>query len=342
MNSHRHHHLLRHSLTGVATAGLITAGLHAASLSAVPAAIAAQSSHVEVLAQGDGLAQVVTADETIAPAGTRTVIPRGHVDLGAQFINGELVLLARDDTQATPVWREVDDVVLALDNTALQTLPENSDYDFTGAKPGAQVWVVPQVEVAGVPWLGWNTQAPSLVENSGGLGVTMRIEGHDGPGDASLFLQQGGFGAPEVLWSTTGAGPGEFFVEHNTHTHANWVFTQPGIHHIRLSVDVTLPDDSVQTVTRDIALTTGEETDPNAAFATSYDEASAHSTVSNAAEGNNMLLWGGIAAGLGVLVLAAAVMATRSRSKTSTRDTTGATADNAASDNLAPTENPRS
>lgn len=184
------------------------------------------------------LAQVVSADESVAPSGEAAVIDHGHVDMGALIVDGQAQFKARDDSQPTPVWRDPKDVVFAVDDKALQTLPETNDFAFTGAQPGSQVWVIPQTEVAGVPWLGWNTQAPSLTEVAD-RGVNIEFLGHSGPGDFSLFLQNGGFEAPQLLFSTAEHGEDSLWVDLHTHTHANWTFTEPGAHKVGLRLTTT-------------------------------------------------------------------------------------------------------
>lgn len=182
-----------------------------------------------VLAQD--LGQTVDTNEIIAPLGDQQIIDHGHVDIGLIAVDSGLELKARDDTGEEPVWRDLDDVVFNVGDEAIQSLPDTNDYEFTGASAGGSVWVVPQTEVAGVPWLGWNTQHPTLLESTD-QGVTMKILGHNGEGDLALFLQSGGFGAPEVLFSSTNHSTSEFFVELNSHVHANWTFTEPGIHQV--------------------------------------------------------------------------------------------------------------
>lgn len=182
-------------------------------------------------AQAGDLAQVVEGNEAIAPAGEEATIDHGHVDIGAQVIDGQAEFLARDDSQPQPVWRHLDDVVFRVGDAAQLPVPDDDEFSFVGAEGSSPVWTVPQTEIADVPWLGWNTQAPSLVE-AVDRGVDMEFLGHSGPGEFSLFLQNGGFEPPEVLWSTKAGKADSFWVDSGTHTHANWVFTQPGIHQV--------------------------------------------------------------------------------------------------------------
>lgn len=189
------------------------------------------------------LDQHVSASETIVPHGTPAVMSAGHADMGAVFdVDGEgtMTLLVRDDSGDQPQWRYLDDVVFRVGAAAAQTLPDNSDYSFVGAKGGETVWVIPQTQITDVPWLGWNTQAPSLVEHAT-RGVTMRFDGHQGAGNFSLFLQNGGFDKPDVVFATTNTKKAEqtAFVDMNTHTHANWTFTQPGTHLVGITMTTT-------------------------------------------------------------------------------------------------------
>lgn len=192
----------------------------------------------QALAQEDpALHQHVDANEEHAPLGTRVVFDHGHADLGPQLDEqGNLVFLVRDDSDVTPVWRHIEDVVFHADEKAALELPDDPNYHFIGAEPGQKVWVLPQTEAPGVPWLGWSTQAPSLADGST-QGVNLELLGHQGPGKHSLFLQSGGFAAPKVLW--TDDQPQKIWVELNTHTHANWVFSEPGVHLVALNVQTT-------------------------------------------------------------------------------------------------------
>ena len=95
-----------------------------------------------------------------------------------------------------------------------------------GAPAGSKVYVIPQTETKGVIWPGWNTQDPQLVSKLN-RGVNLTLEQVSGPGTFSLYLENGNFSAPQVLWSSTKSEPQKLWVEKNTHTHANWVFTAP-------------------------------------------------------------------------------------------------------------------
>lgn len=283
----------------------ISALVTAALIATAPAAALAPLSTAQVQDNNPALQQVVEANEAIAPLGERTVISAGHADLGAMFVDGQLQFLVRDDTHTPAVWRHLEDVVFEVGDAAKQTLPETNDFDFTGAKPGSDVWVVPQTEVAGVPWLGWNTQAPSLLERSTS-GMSLEYGGHSGPGSFSLFVQPGGFHEPQQLWNSSTSGAQSMWVEPNTHTHANWVFTEVGVQLVKVRVNVEDTEGTVHTDEQ--VLRFAVSTDASQAFDAQFTE-------SDGAETNTSTgLIAGV--GIGVLVLAAiAFMLLRGRKK---------------------------
>ena len=183
--------------------------------------------------------QVVSADEQVAPHGTPATFTAGHADIGPVIMNGHVELMLRDDSSTPPTWRYLDDVTIRLTDAAKQQV--TSGYDFTGAHPGDTVWAVPQTEVADVAWLGWNTQHPSIA----GQDATLHIGPHEGEGTFSLFLQNGGFSAPQVIGEDMYIAPG-------THAHANWVFTAPGRHVVPMSVTVAGEETAPVPLTFDI------------------------------------------------------------------------------------------
>ena len=267
------------------------------------------------------LAQVVSAEEDVAAPGTETTIDHGHVDLGLQVIDGQADFLARDDSAEKPIWRELDDVVFDIGDDAQLTLPDDKAFSFVGADPGSDVWVVPQTEQANVPWLGWNTQAPSLNENVD-RGLTMEFLGHQGPGDFSLFLQNGGFEPPQLLWSTADASTEGFWVDLGTHTHANWVFTEPGIHQVRVRMTGEgTGDSSGSEVSAEATLTfaVGGGTDPAEAQAAEWDDSAAATNATDSSAQRAVPVWVWALAGLGMLVLVVALIAA-ARTKGGRRD----------------------
>lgn len=215
---------------------------------AVAFALVAPAAHADP-SDDPALEQTVGADETIAPLGTATVIREGHADLGPLLIDGELDFLVRDDSADTPVWRHLDDVVFVLDEAAAQTLPDSGDYDFTGVSAGGTVYAVPQTQVQGVPWLGWSTQSPE-VTRAVSRGITLEYEGHQGPGTFTVFVQSSGFGKPQQLWSSQSPERQSIWVDLKTHAHANWVFSDPGVHLVRVGITAKMIDGTEKSVSK--------------------------------------------------------------------------------------------
>ena len=223
------------------------------------------------------LKQTVTDDEDVAAPGTASTAERGHYDLGIQWTpEGELGMKLRDDSAAKPIWRDTEDVVFDASDASQLTLPADSGdaYSFTGAKAGDKVWVLPQTESPDAPWLGWNTQSPQLNEQFKD-GMNLRLLGHQGPGDLSLFLQNGTFEEPQVLWSTAGedagkrGGKNEIYVDMNTHVHANWVFTEPGVHKVAVAATGIDVDGKEHSTVHVLKFAVG--TNPDEAHAASWD-----------------------------------------------------------------------
>lgn len=223
------------------------------------------------------LKQTVTDDEDVAAPGTAATAGRGHYDLGIQLTpDGELGMKLRDDSAAKPIWRNTEDVVFDVSDATQLTLPADSGdtYSFMGAAAGDKVWVLPQTESPEAPWLGWNTQSPQLNEQFKD-GMNLRLLGHQGPGDLSLFLQNGTFEEPQVLWSTAGdeaeksGGNNEIYVDMNTHVHANWVFTEPGVHKVAVAATGIDVDGKEHAAVHVLKFAVG--TNPEEAHAASWD-----------------------------------------------------------------------
>lgn len=213
----------------------------------VPLALATPEAYAEP--DDPALEQTVNDDENISRSKETTVIRDGHVDLGPIMIDGELDFLARDDSADTPVWRNLDDVVFVLGESSAQTLPDSGDYDFTGVSAGGTVYAVPQTQVPGVPWLGWSTQSPEVTRMVS-RGITLEYEAHQGPGIFTVFVQSGGFGEPQQLWSSKLPQRQPIWVDLKTHAHANWVFSEPGVHLVRLGIRAKMIDGTEQNVSK--------------------------------------------------------------------------------------------
>lgn len=128
------------------------------------------------------------------------------------------------------------------------------------------MYVIPQTETKGVIWPGWNTQDPQLVSKLN-RGVNLTLEQVSGPGTFSLYLENGNFSAPQVLWSSTKSEPQKLWVEKNTHTHANWVFTAPGEYLLKVTASAELSDGSTVSDTRYLKFAVGDSASADTLYA---------------------------------------------------------------------------
>lgn len=216
--------------------------------------------------------QVSATEETrLGEDAPQVTITEGHIDLGPRLVDGQWVLAARDDTAKTPVWRRPTDMAFVLGENAVLRVPDNADYKFLGVAPGTPVYVIGQNQVSGVPWLGWNTQAPELSQ-AGVTGVKLQLVGHEGPGEVQVFLQSGNFGTPQVVWSTAQHQVSEIYIDANTHTHANWVFTQPGVHLLQFKVLGADGSGNQISATALLRFAVGKDTTPAQALAATWKE----------------------------------------------------------------------
>ncbi len=98
-------------------------------------------------------------------------------------------------------------------------------------------------------------------------GVNLTLEQVSGPGTFSLYLENGNFSAPQVLWSSTKSEPQKLWVEKNTHTHANWVFTAPGEYLLKITASAELSDGSTVSDTRYLKFAVGDSASADTLYA---------------------------------------------------------------------------
>ena len=273
------------------------------------------------LSRGErALTQTLSAEQPVASG--RTEISAGHVDMGPRFNNGKFELMLHDDHGETPVWRSLDEVIYRGSDQAILEVPNDPRYSFVGAPAGSKVYVIPQTETKGVIWPGWNTQDPQLVSKLN-RGV-------------NLTLENGNFSAPQVLWSSTKSEPQKLWVEKNTHTHANWVFTAPGEYLLKVTASAELSDGSTVSDTRYLKFAVGDSASADALYAmeaqargssgsassgsaSSASQASGSSSAAAASDQSGYkaeftIPWGAIAAGVAAVIAVGAFLSFRRRS----------------------------
>jgi len=212
----------------------------------------------------------------------------GHVDLGPRYVDGRWRFLihddaARADADVASVWRSPEQTVLHVLDAAELTVPDDPAYEFLPAAAGDLVHVVPQTQHPDVVWIGWNTQDPEVMATID-RGVTLSLDAVQGPGEVTVYLQSGSFGEPDVLWDSREESSQPIWVDVNTHTHANWVFTEPGVYLLQLTAAADLIDGGAVTDTQELRVAVGSGTDPAVALATEWSGSSAAASETPAAD----------------------------------------------------------
>ncbi|WP_394940328.1 choice-of-anchor M domain-containing protein [Psychromicrobium sp. YIM B11713] len=260
------------------------------------------------------LQQSISPDEPALSG--QAVISDGHIDIGPRFakgVNSDWSVQIHDSSGQRPVWRSLPDVVLQVSDRAKQVVPDDPSYGFLGVAPGESVYVVPQTQQPGVVWAGWNTQDPRVIELLKRQ-VRFSLLSTQGPGSVMMYLQSGDLGQPQILWDSKKPARQDIFVDANVHTHANWVFSEPGVYLLTVEFAAELKDGRSTSDRQVLRFAVGSVADPRAAFAevaTQQPTASASSTSQSQAS-PEQLLWligGGL---LGVLVIVVLLLLFRS------------------------------
>lgn len=157
----------------------------------------------------------------------------GHFDLGPAIENGTLVARIKDDRSQPAQWVDPSSLTFALGDAARITAP--ADLGFV-ATPGSSVWLIPSTQIAGVPWLGLNSQREEIVTGTTGP-VQFTLDAVEGPGRVAVFNAGAlGSGVGEHVFDGPGTG---YTLGANTHAHQNWVFTAPGTYTLTITMRVT-------------------------------------------------------------------------------------------------------
>ena len=189
---------------------------------------------------------------TVPDLAAAQVLSEGHVDYAARLVDGRLRSQVKDGTgHGLPVWREPASVTFAVGDAARSTIPSSAP--FLG-RPGDTVWVLPQVQRAGVLWAGWNTEELSGTLLDGP--VEWRLDAVDGPGDVTLF-QTGVFGAADILFRSADGLPDSRSIALGTHAHGNWAFDRPGAYRLTFTISARLRSGEAVQDTQTLPVTVG-------------------------------------------------------------------------------------
>ncbi|MEU8664062.1 choice-of-anchor M domain-containing protein, partial [Actinoplanes philippinensis] len=103
------------------------------------------------------LATAVLFGASPALAAEQVTLSKGHTDaVDVHYDNGALTLKVKDDTVSPAVVRDPADVTFQVLPAAETVVPDLPAFAFLGA-PGDTIWMLPQVQDAGLLWPGWNT-----------------------------------------------------------------------------------------------------------------------------------------------------------------------------------------
>lgn len=164
------------------------------------------------------------------------VLADGHVDYATRVSGGTLTSRVKDGSKpGTITWREPSRVVFHVAPAAATTVPA-SGFGFLG-KAGEKIWQLPQTQLVGIVWLGWNTEEITASQLRGG--VTWSLDRVDGPGAASIYLFNP-FGQPQVLFNSGDGVPDRYEIPPGTHAHGNWSFTREGVYRVTFTQSATL------------------------------------------------------------------------------------------------------
>ena len=224
---------------GVTTSGTTTSGARTTTSSGercIPTRVTREATGTESAAQASSQAPVNTARTTLTVSvgeGASGNATEGHFDLGPAIENGSLVARIKDDRTQPAQWVDPSTLTFALGEAARITAP--ADLGFV-ATVGSSVWLIPSTQIAGVPWLGLNSQREEIVTGTTGP-VQFTLDAVEGPGRVAVFNAGAlGSGVGEHVFD----GPGSSYtLGPNTHAHQNWVFTAPGTYTLTISMRVT-------------------------------------------------------------------------------------------------------
>lgn len=162
--------------------------------------------------------------------GDKLVIDHGHVDIAVYTGDLNKVDMAvQEDVTGSHVFRDTDTVVFAVGDA--------------GKTNG--VYRIPQTQIDGVPWMGWNNQSMNPHKPT-----QLSLTGVEGPGNVRVWMFGGLGGGDQEIFSTQGAT--DYTIPANTHAHANWDFDEPGYYTLQFQAS-----DGNSTVTRNIHVAVG-------------------------------------------------------------------------------------
>lgn len=195
-------------------------------------------------------ALVVSLGRTSAHA-FPALMTEGHADIGVAFAPFEME--AHVHAGAT-----VDGIVLTADQefepdelifqvAHIQSAPLDNSLDFTGATPGAPLWVLPESFIPGIPFVGISSE--HLDSNDWVGDLTWKVNAITAPPGGVFSMWTDGLLGPQVSVSTQDGLPDQFQLPVGSHNHFNYGFSHLGLYTVTFEVSGTHVTDGFQTVT---------------------------------------------------------------------------------------------
>lgn len=188
---------------------------------------------------GQAQEQCIATEVTEAvSADSVSVATEGHFDFGPVFDGGTLQARVKDDRSASGEWIDPARLIFHLGEAA-KTRSPGGTFDFLGT---GDIWQIPLTQQAQVPWLGWNTQHPTIAGKTQGP-VTLTLDSLDGPGDMAVYSMDSWGGLGDRFFGTVSGFPRSTSIAvgaSGVHVHGVWAFTEPGTYRAAMSFSTTI------------------------------------------------------------------------------------------------------
>lgn len=188
-----------------------------------------------------------------AHAAERLVLDHGHVDAFNVTAEGdELKLNLKEDVTDSHVTHAAEDVELHVKSAALKDLPK-----FVPGAPKA--YYLPLTQEQNLLWPGWDTLETQGTGFDGS--IKLKFDKVEGPGAIHLFGQVSQ-GRIEPLLAGGGTELKAGAIRDQSfpaHTHANWIFTKPGVYTLTLHAEGTKGGKKVSSNKATYTFTVGDE-----------------------------------------------------------------------------------
>ncbi|MFF8969925.1 choice-of-anchor M domain-containing protein [Streptomyces sp. NPDC014995] len=202
------------------------------------------------------------------------VIGNGHLDLAARPVGGKLQFQVKQGTSQSYQWYEPGRTVLHVKPAALRRITEG--FGFLGTV-GAPVWWLPESQVDGLVWPGWNTEEYRAADVDGP--ITYRLDKVQGPGAVAMFNPDS-LGAVDIRFHSGDGLPDSYALTAGRHSHFVWTFAAEGVYRTTLTVSATLADGTKVSDTETLAWVVGDDVDPSTVVPGAGDEPTAAPTAS--------------------------------------------------------------